>query len=232
MMIIESHDRTVVQANSLIEASYSLNLDEQRVIITAISKIDSCGDDIDNSLTISAHEYADLWGLNINSAYQQLKEATATLFERKISIVNSKESCIKIDELRWIYRRAVYHEREGKVSLSFSPDLKPYLCNLREKFTMYHLSDVASLKKVYSIRIFELLKQYLESNGRWITVEKFRAALELNDKYKKFAELKRWVINPAIEELNTKTKYNITFNVEKKGRSVIKIWFKIFTKDK
>ena len=228
-----SSSRTVVQANALIEASYSLNLDEQRIIITAISKIDARGDDLTGSLTISAYEYAELWGLNINAAYQQLKDATERLFERKITVINAKDSSgIQIDELRWIYRRAVYHEREGKVSLSFSPDLKPYLCNLKEKFTMYHLSDVSGLKKVYSIRLFELLKQYFEVGGRWITVEKFRSILELNEKYKKFAELKRWVIMPAIKELNQKTKYDISFSAEKKGRAVVKIWFDIKLKEK
>lgn len=228
-----SSNRTVVQANALVEASYSLNLDEQRIIITAISKIDARGDDLTSRLTISAYEYAELWGLNINAAYQQLKDATARLFERKITVINAQDdSGVQLDELRWIYRRAVYHEREGKVSLSFSPDLKPYLCNLKEKFTMYHLSDVSGLKKVYSIRLFELLKQYFEVGGRWISVEKFRAILELNDKYKKFAELKRWVITPAIKELNQKTKYNISFSAEKKGRAVVKLWFDIKLKEK
>lgn len=216
---------TVVQSNVLVEASYRLNLEEKRVVIAAISKIDPRRD-VPDSITITAEEYAKLFDLKIDAAYQQLKEAAAKLYTRTIKL-NSKDSKNRPvdDEMRWVYRRAIYHSREGKVTLSFSPDLMPYLGQLKEQFTGYKAHNVRALKSTYSIRLYELLTQYLAAGERWITVDKFREMLDLEDKYPRFADLNRWIIEPSIKELNAKSNYEVLFRPEKKGRAVHKLWF-------
>ncbi len=215
----------VTQANLLVEASYRLNLEEKRIIIAAISKIDSRGE-VPASVTITAEEYAQLFELDINSAYQQIKEAAVRLYDRTIKL-NTKDGKNRPvdDEMRWVYRRAIYHSREGKVTLKFSPDLIPYLGQLKEQFTGYKLVNVKALKSTYSIRLYELLTQYLPAGERWITVDQFRDMLDLNDKYPRFADLKRWIIEPAIEGLNIKSNYDVMYNTEKKGRKIHKLWF-------
>jgi len=216
---------TVVQSNVLVEASYRLNLEEKRIVIAAISKIDP-RKDVPEQITITAEEYAKLFDLDINAAYQQLKEAAAKLYTRTIKL-NTKDSKNRPvdDEMRWVYRRAIYHSREGKVTLNFSPDLMPYLGQLKEQFTGYKAYNVRALKSTYSIRLYELLTQYLKAGERWITVDKFREMLDLEDKYPRFADLNRWIIEPSIKELNAKSNYEVLFRPEKKGRAVHKLWF-------
>jgi plasmid replication initiation protein len=215
----------VTQANLLVEASYRLNLEEKRIIIAAIAKIDS-RKTVPDSITITAEEYAKLFDLDVNAAYQQLKEAAVALYDRTIKL-NTKDSKNRPidDEMRWVYRRAVYHSREGKVTIKFSPDLIPYLGQLKEQFTGYKLANVKALKSIYSIRLYELLTQYLPAGERWISVDQFRDMLDLNDKYPRFADLKRWIIEPAIAELNTKSNYDVRYEVEKSGNKISKLWF-------
>lgn len=215
----------VTQANLLVEASYRLRLEEKRILMVAISKIDS-RKNVPESITITAEEYSQFFDIDVNAAYQQLKDAAITLYDRtiKLNTRDSKDRPVD-DEIRWVYRRAIYHTREGKVSIKFSPDLMPYIGQLKEQFTGYKLANVKSLRSIYSIRLYELLTQYLPVGERWISVDQFRDVLDLNDKYPRFADLKRWIIEPALEELNTKSNYDVRYSTEKSGKKIAKLWF-------
>jgi plasmid replication initiation protein len=214
----------ITQGNALVEASYRLNLEEKRLIIAAIAKIDS-RKEVPAAITITAEEYAELFDLDVNAAYTQLIDASSRLFERTITNLKGDDNTQRRKRTRWIYDEEVYKKGEGKVVIRFSPNLFPYLGMLKEQFTGYRLSSVKALKSAYSIRLYELLTQYLSAGERWITVEQFRDMLDVQDKYPRFADLKRWIIEPAVQELNNKSNYDVLYRTERKGRAVHKIWF-------
>ncbi|MGD8176234.1 hypothetical protein [Marinimicrobium sp. ARAG 43.8] len=58
-----------------------------------------------------------------------------------------------------------------------------------------------------------------------MTIEQLRHKFDLEDKYPRSADLKRWIIEPAIKELNVKSNYDVHYRTERKGRAVHKIWF-------
>lgn len=213
---------TVSQSNSLIQASYQLSLEEKRIVIAAISKIDS-RKSVPASVTITGEEYAELFDIHVKSAYKQLKAGADSLYGRTIKI-NTPDKSVD-DETRWVYRRAIYHTGEGKVTLHFSPTITPYLGELSVRFTSYKLMHVKKLASVHSIRIYELLMQYEATGQRWITLDQFREVLDLKDKYPLYGDFKRWILNPAKKELSAKSNYNVNFQEERKGRKVHKIWF-------
>ena len=214
----------VVKHNDLIEAGYKLTLEEQRLVLACISKIDSRpGAEVPDLITITASEYSELFGLQMKHAYSQLKEATSNLYERDIRIKGKK----KTERMRWVYRVA-YSDGKGMVSLKFSPDIKPYLSQLNGMFTRYQLAHVARLKSPYSIRLYELLSQWRSTGERVIELGELRSLLELEDKYEKFNDLKKRVIQPAINELNRQTDLDITFDTQREGRSIARLLF-LFT---
>ena len=51
-----------------------------------------------------------------------------------------------------------------------------------------------------------------------LTVEKIKFHLGLEDKYNKFYEFKRWVLEPTKKELNTLTDIYIDYKVAKKEK--------------
>lgn len=210
---------TVTQANQLIEASYRLTLEEKRLIIICISKLHR-KKEIPDEVSITVEEYASTFDLGMKSAYKQLKEAKDRLYDRDIKFRNDAVS----RRLRWVYG-VDYHEGQGMVTLKFSPEIKNHIGFLKNQFTPYRLNNVKSLKSTYSIRLYELLSQYLQDGQRWILVDDFRSMFELEDKYPKYADLRKWVIEPSVDELNTKSNYEVTFKPEKNGRNVVKLWF-------
>jgi plasmid replication initiation protein len=123
-----------------------------------------------------------------------------------------------------------YWDGEAKVTLSFSRWIIPYLTMLHRQFTSYDLNQISQLKTAYAIRFYELLVQFLKTGKRYITLERLREILELEDQYPRFFDLKKRVIEPSILEINTKTNLTIEWDIKKKGRTITSLVF-IFQSD-
>lgn len=209
----------VVKHNDLIEAGYKLTLEEQRLVLACIGKIDP-GNGVPDVIRVSAKEYAELFGLQLKHAYSQLKEATNHLYEQDIILKGDDHT----RRMRWVSSVA-YHDKQGFVTLDFSPRIKPYLSQLNGMFTSYQLANIARLKSPYSIRLYELLCQWRSKGERAIELSELRELLALNTRYPRFADLKKRVIQPAVEELNTKTDLLVTMATERQGRSILRLLF-------
>jgi plasmid replication initiation protein len=217
----------VTKHNHLIEASYKLTLEEQRLILACIAKIDSRENgNIPSSITITAKEYGELFGIQLKHAYQQLREATDNLYERDIKIRDAKTR----KRRRWV-QAADYNDSQGSVSLSFSDYVKPYIGQLNGLFKSYQLQNVCSLKSIYSIRLYELLNQWRETGNRYVRLDDFKNMLQISDKYERYADLRKCVIEPAIKELNQKTDFCVSFKPEKQGKKIVRLTFNFSTTD-
>ena len=221
---MEDKTLVVTKHNDLIEASYMLNLEEQRLLLLCIAKIDS-QKTMPDQITISASEFGENFGLCTKNAYRQLKAATNDLYERDIKIRKDKKQI----RMRWVYC-VNYHDGEGKVTLKFSPTIVPYLCQLQGIFKSYQLKNICSIKSTHSIRLYELVNQWRDTGKRFVRVDDFKDMLQLGDKYERYVDLRKWVIEPAIRELNSKSDLIISFQPEKEGRKVVRLNFSFIEK--
>lgn len=211
---------TVTQSNHLIEASYRLTLNEQRLLLACIAQLDPRKPMPRKRLTVYAHEFAETYQLSENKAYEQLKEATDRFYERDLKIHDGKAK----ERYRWL-DFVKYHDGEGYVSISFTQWVAPYLTLLNREFTSYQLRAIASLRSTYAIRLFQLLAQYRLRGQREITVQILRERLDLGDKYERFSNLKARVIQPAINELNSKSTMVVGWRPKRRARGVTAIVF-------
>ncbi|MFY7909790.1 MAG: replication initiation protein, partial [Emticicia sp.] len=119
--------------------------------------------------------------------------------------------------------------RQGKyIELDFHPDMKPYLLQLQSKFLMYDVRNVLKLPSSFSIRIYELLKQYETIGKRKMSVEEIKEMLDIKEKYSLYANLKQRVIMKAQTDLEEFTDIKFTFEEVKRGKSVEFLIFYIF----
>jgi len=126
---------------------------------------------------------------------------------------------------------AKYLEKEGAVLLSFDPKLKPYLLQLKGNFTSCKLEMLLSFKSQYTMRVFNLLKQYESLGQRQIDVDILREILGLRkDQYKLYANFKTDLLKPVQDELKAKADLYFEFDEIKYGRRVGAIHFRIITK--
>lgn len=210
------------KSNSLIEASYKLTLQEQRLLLMCIGKINPIAENPERTFQITANEfYMSFPDMGRKHAERHLKDAVDKLWDRSIIIYwkNNKE------EIRWIQRKAKYFDGEGKMEISFSDYIIPYLTQLHDQFTKIIVKNVSNLKSTYSIRIYELLMQFKTVGDRLIKINDFRSMLGLDDKYNDFKILNRAVIKSSVKELNAKSDINVSVDLIKQGRKVVALHF-------
>ena len=221
--LIEINNLKVTKANDLVEASYKLTLNEQRLLLMAIAHIDSRKPLIKKYyFRISALDFAETFGLEKHTAYVALEDAANRLLERIVQTYNRKNQVR--ERFHWVFH-VKYYDGEGFVDLGFSPNVIPYLTLLSQRFTSYELQHITRLNSSYAIRLYELLKQFVQTEERIIPLERFKERLELADLYPRFFDLKRRVIQPAVNEINAYTDLEVKWDTVRKGRKVMSLMF-------
>jgi plasmid replication initiation protein len=226
---------TVVKSNKVVEASYMLSLAEQRVLLSCIAQIDSTAVLTEEyRFEVTASGVADLVGIeNLSNTYRDLKTAAEKLYERSVIIDDPDPDNPNITQrkTRWI-SSIDYVPGEGKVVLSFAFGIIPYLSQLSREFTKYKLKHVARFESVYSIRLYELLVQWNSSGEREIEVEWLKNQFQVGDKYSRLVDLKKRVIDPAVEEINKHSNLWVKYGQRKSGRTITHFQFQFGLKDK
>lgn len=149
---------------------------------------------------------------------------------RAIHQDNHKITQRKKRKTRWI-SGIDYVPGEGTVVLSFAAGIIPYLSQLSREFTKYKLKHVARFESVYSIRLYELLVQWSAVGEREIEVEWFKRQFQVGDKYSRVVDLKKRVIDPAIQEINEHSNFWVTYGQPKAGRTITHFQFQFGLKD-
>ena len=109
---------------------------------------------------------------------------------------------------------------------AFDPKLRPYLLELKSRFTAYDIRNVLTLQSSYSIRIYELLKQFERIGERTFRIDDLREVLGISTKqYKRYNDFKRFVIQQAYQDLKRHTDINFEYEEIKEGRRIASIRF-------
>jgi len=214
----------VVKDNALINASYNLDLVEQRLILLAIVEARESGKGINanNPLEVHAESYINQFNVARQTAYQALKDASKDLFARQFSYQEmNKRGNIENVLSRWV-SEIRYVDAEATVKLIFAPAIVPLITKLEEQFTKYELQQVSNLSSAYAVRLYELLIAW-RSTGQTpvIELEEFRKKIGvLDDEYTRMGNFKDRVLHLAMAQVNEFTDITVKYEQHKKGRSI------------
>ena len=225
----------IVKDNALINASYNLDLVEQRLILLAIIEARQSGKGINanDPLTVNAESYINHFKVHRNTAYQALKDACNDLFARQFSYQELSDKGNVINKKsRWVSESG-YIDQEAVVQLIFAPAIVPFITRLEQCFTQYEIQQISELSTGYAIRLYELLIAW-RTTGKTPLIElmQFRQKMGvLDNKYTAMCDLKKRVLDPAIKQVNEFTDINVTCEQHKKGRSIVGFSFKFKQKE-
>lgn len=214
----------IVKDNALINASYNLDLVEQRLILLAIVEARESGKGINanDPLTVHAESYINQFGVHRNTAYQALKDACDDLFARQFSYQSLSEKGNVINhKSRWVSEVA-YIDNEAVVRLIFAPAIVPLITRLEEQFTKYEIQQISNLTSAYAVRLYEILIAW-RSTGKTplITIYDFRQKIDvLETEYKRMYDFKKYVLDIALKQVNEHTDINVKVEQHKTGRSI------------
>ena len=223
----DKKSQLVIQSNKLIEARYSLTVGEQRLILAMVSMIHpDDADFFDYEITIK--NFSILIGVDLKNAYREVEIISSRIMSRILQI-KEQDGWLRIG---WI-SSCRYNKKKGSIALSFDPKLKPYLVRLKREFTKYNLSITAQFQSAYSIRIYQLLRQYKNIGYREFRVDELKEILGVKvTQYRAFKDFYRRVIGQAKKEFEKKDeagnyKCDLTFQLEKikEGRRIARLKF-------
>lgn len=220
----------VVKDNALMNASYNLEVTEQRLILLAIINARQTGNGItaDSKLEIHANDYASRFNVSNDGAYKALKSAVLNLFDRQFSFKEEdKKGNIGTVKSRWV-SRIKYIDDSATLEITFAPDVVPLITRLEQQFTSYQLKQVTQLTSKYAIRLYELIIAWREvGKVPQIELNDFRNRIGLeNSEYTAMCDFKKRVLEPAIKQINEHTDIVTTYEQHKKGRSITGFSFK------
>lgn len=219
------NNKLVIKSNKLIEARYKLSLNEQKIILYAVSKLDDTKDKF-NILELETREFMQL--LNTSQfRYTEIRELVSNLMSKQVRIKTDKRDLVA----NWV-SSIDYIKDAGLIELEFSEKLIPYLLQLKERFTRYQLNNILYLKNKHSIRIYELLKQYETIGKREFTIDELKKILMLEGKYEQFRDFNKSVLKQTMEEINEFTDLDIDIEYIKQGRKVVAVKYTIEGREK
>lgn len=213
--------KLIVKDNTLINAGYSLELTEQRIILLAILKARENKTPHNQELIVTAQSYITAFNVHRNTAYKTLKTACDNLFTRQFTYqrYNSNGNIEQV-KTRWV-QSVIYAENESYIKIKFTDEILPLVTTLEKHFTSYELQQVSSLKSVHSIRLYELLIQYRTVGKIEISLDDLRLKLGINEsEYPRMDNFKNRVLDVGIQQINEHSDITVKYEQVKQGRNI------------
>ena len=221
----------IVFANKLLHAGYSLDINEQRLINLALSKINSKKSN-PGKILIYPTEYAKCFGLSKHSVYEQLSSAAESLRDKSVTILDDSGEAFSIP---WV-SSAKYEKLKNQgsfINIEFSKEIEPYIFNIEGNFTELFFHNTVKLNTLASFRLYGLLnevrnyKNYKRRGSVVMNLQlpEMKKKLFLSESYEAWRDFKNRVLLPAIEKINAHTDLCVTFQPKKMGNCITAIEF-------
>lgn len=218
----------VVKSNEIVEASYKLTLNEQRLMLLAISKIANPKEALASGqvFKISGKDFSTFWNLDSKEGYKVLKKASENLIQRyaRIKIHDDKDPEAYL-LTNWI-SSCKYQPSFGEIEICFADKVLPFLSQIKGGFTKYSLAEISGFKSIYGIRLYEMILQWKNSKkALFFKVKDLRERFQLEEKqYKLFKDFRVYCIEKGVKDINSHSSYQVTeIEYLKTGRSITDI---------
>lgn len=228
----------VVSSNDLINAKYSYTLWEKRVFLYMISQLRRDGKEFP-IMRIPIKELMTFYGAMGKSEYQIIRSVPENIIKKPFYIPYVASN----GEKRWMFFSVISagtqpdaseQREESYIELQFNPVLIPHLLELKEKFTKYNIRNISELQSVYSIRIFEFIKENeFKKDGFEASINELKEMLFMKaednngvELYPLYADFKKRVLLKAQEDLTKYCDTTYEFDEIKEGRRVVSIYFR------
>ena len=218
----------IVKDNALMNASYNLDLVEQRLILLAILEARESGKGINanDPLTVHAESYINQFGVHRTTAYQALKDACKDLFARQFSYQENENVDVQILQVDG-YHKLLILMKPQQLRLFLLLRLFHWLQGLRNNSPNTILSKLA----VYRVPTLSVCMNYwfvgVPQENPIIELGEFRKRIGVLDtEYQRIERLKHSVLELALKQINEHTDITATYEQHKKGRLITGFSFK------
>lgn len=223
-----SNNANIVKVdNILTEARYTLSKLEMDIYFVILSFM-SEKDDEKTLYRIDISEQEKLTGNKWH--IRQVREATKGLLSKVIEFYDYEDNYIQASFIEM----AKYINKKGIIEIKVTQALKPFLLNLKSRYTTFQLVSSLALTSKFAKRIYMLCSQW-KSTGitRKYKIEELKYMLNLIDTETNKEQLKNWsqfkekVLDLSVKQINTYTDLKINYRLEKEGKKITHIIFDV-----
>jgi plasmid replication initiation protein len=172
---------------------------------------------------LTAKEFSEVFNCDIHNSYRMLHKSCKKLMKTSINLEK-----IELNEI-WeinICSTAKYNKKEGRITVKFTDDIMPYLAQVRKKFVLYNLKEIANFGSLYTTRLYELIQEFKETGWMLKSVDQLRKIFAVgHNKFKLYGNFKAKILKSACQEINDNYDMDMRFEEIKEGRKVVAVKF-------
>ena len=221
--------QAIKKSNDLVRAHYALSLNASRLLAYLVSVLDTRSAQetgVCPLLRFPVSYLGEVYpALSKNgSLHERMRKACHELFEARVVVsVGAKQEPLA---LRWVTPCAVI---EGHVLARLTPDVLPYLVDLKERYTTQSLMYLVELRTAYQYRLYEIFRSYAYRYGCYLSFEELKQMLVIDqDQYQLVGHFVSRVLKPALKDINAVTDIQVDIERnERRGRKIVGWHFKI-----
>ena len=196
-------------------------------LVSKIGGVDEFGkylqpEQLQREHVLTSKEFSEVFNTDLSNSYKFLNKACKKLM--KTSIIIEKPHLSETWEIN-VCSTAKYNANQGNITIKFTDDIMPYLAQVREKFVLYNLKEIANFGSLYTTRLYELLQEFKETGWMLKSVEQLREVFAVGNKFKLYGHFKAKILNHACQEINDNYDMGLSFDELKEGRKVTAIRF-------
>lgn len=238
-------NKLVAQNNDLISSFPDMRLASMKIFEIAVGAVDTNVEHVQREVSLKKNAIYNALKQTGNSRTTHLRDVLEQLQKQALfhllpsKETNNREIIISpISKIEW-------DDSEDYVSLSFTPEIIPYITKLKKNFTQYKLEDVLNLNSKHAVTLYKTLimsfNKYLNYNKQnnvkqsqldaWqnptISVKEIRRMTGTLKRYPNFAMFRKNVLDKAVKEINEKTELIVNYDKIRSGRYISDIQFHI-----
>lgn len=208
--------------------------------------------DAKTEIIITAAEYAKEYGIDYRAAWFAMTHAKNTIYRRTFSYLKYREDgTVKPMQGRWVHSTSVeiadsdlddfesdflgdmkemhkdlVFEKEVKseITLMFSPEVIPYIYQIKSEYTLLDIQEIGRLSNKYAIRLYKLLMKWRNAEEQpYFEYQQLRKYLGLaKTEYAETKYFNKTVLGVALKQINAGTGFiDLEAKPRKKGKSII-----------
>ena len=233
-------DISISKSNTLIEAGFDLTLAEHDLMTLAINKLHKQATG-NHEVFITAQEFAVANKISESHAYQQLKATADKLMERHLKfplyidldkkqnkepnavcVVPPKHGRYETVPTKHNWLQSVgYMESNEFIYLLFTDPIRFLIDKTGDSYTTYNFTNTIEMTTFGGKRLYEMVCKWKDlGKTKMMYIDEWKDFFGVSSKYEKVFEFKRWVLLPAIAEVNSQGDFRISLKQEKVGRSI------------
>ena len=197
-------------------------------LVSKIGGVDEFGkylqpENLQREHVLTANEFKEVFDTDLSNCYRFLNKACKKLM--KTSITLEKIELNEVWEIN-ICSTAKYNKKEGRITVKFTDDIMPYLAQVRKRFILYNLKEIANFGSLYTTRLYELIQEFQETGWMLKSIDQLRKIFAIgDDKFKLYGNFKAKILTHACQEINDNYDMNLRFKELKEGRKVVAVKF-------